>query len=114
MRSAVKRLLVPLPGAVAAWVAASRVHDDWHSATDVVAGLALGAACGCLVFVLMDPRASGEFVPINESITGEFVTPGKATVSATSATATSSIELVENKEQEVPTASMTSKLVPGA
>ena len=46
---------VPVPAAVAGWVAASRVHDNWHFPADVAAGSALGAACGALIFALMAP-----------------------------------------------------------
>ena len=48
-------LAVPLPGAIAGWVAASRVHDNWHFPADVAAGAALGAACGALVFSVSAP-----------------------------------------------------------
>ena len=59
LRRAAARLLVPAPGAVAVWVAATRVHDNWHSPADVCAGSALGAVSGALVFKLaVEPASS--------------------------------------------------------
>ena len=51
-------IVVPVPMAVAGWIAASRVHDNWHFPADVAAGSALGAACGALAVALVAGRPS--------------------------------------------------------
>ena len=48
-------LALPAPGVVAAWVAASRVHDHWHHPSDVVAGSGVGIACALIIFELNGP-----------------------------------------------------------
>ena len=42
-------LLVFVPAPIALFVAASRVHDNWHHPADVVCGVMLGALCASLV-----------------------------------------------------------------
>lgn len=49
----VGRLLTPLalmPTALAMFVAASRVRDNWHFPSDVIAGIVLGGACSVVVY----------------------------------------------------------------
>jgi membrane-associated phospholipid phosphatase len=57
------RLLAPLPLAVAGWVAASRVHDNWHHPADVAFGSALGAACAALICTLATAPSMSHVAP---------------------------------------------------
>ena len=45
-------LAVPVPAAVAAWVASTRVKDNWHHPADVAAGSLLGVVCAALCVTL--------------------------------------------------------------
>ena len=46
------KLLVPVPCAVAGFIALSRVHDFWHHPADVVAGTCCGATIAALINAL--------------------------------------------------------------
>ena len=46
-----------IPGVVASWVAASRVHDNWHHPADIITGATLGAAIAALIFRLLANEA---------------------------------------------------------
>ena len=51
--------LALLPAPMALFVAASRVHDNWHHPADVVAGSLLGTGCAALTHVLLWERPAG-------------------------------------------------------
>lgn len=55
--AALLRASTPLPLAVAGWIAASRVHDNYHAAADVTAGCCLGLACALLGWRCAFPAA---------------------------------------------------------
>jgi diacylglycerol diphosphate phosphatase/phosphatidate phosphatase len=58
-RTRMLQVLALVPGPIALFVAASRVHDNWHHPADIVAGLGLGTGCGALAHRLSWGYVSG-------------------------------------------------------
>lgn len=64
------RLLTPLallPTALAIFVAASRVRDNWHFPSDVITGVVLGGTCSVMVYqrYLVMPSARPGYAKVN-------------------------------------------------
>ena len=57
---------MPVPAAVATWVAATRVHDNAHHPADVACGSFLGVTCAALVFALATGGTAPRSAPLLE------------------------------------------------
>ena len=55
LRTRALQLAALVPPPLALFIAASRVHDNWHHPADIIAGLCLGAACAGLIYQMMWP-----------------------------------------------------------
>ena len=66
LRTRALAVAVPVPAAVATWVAATRVHDNVHHPADVACGSFLGVTCAALVFALATGGAAPRSAPLLE------------------------------------------------
>jgi len=61
----VKILLSLLPLLLATWVSTSRIVDNWHHPSDVIAGISLGAVCAIISYHLWHPTLFSEYPGIS-------------------------------------------------
>ena len=61
------------------WIATSRLTDNWHHPSDILAGSALGSICGLIAYHLFFPRVFSPFsgIPVSVQIF-EVVAEGEA------------------------------------